>query len=102
MAQILIIDDDPTIQLLLTRVLQKSGYDIAIAKDGKEGVAKALEIKPALIISDWLMPHLSGLEVCRCVKQNPALATTFFILVTRQKLVRNTSKKYEQRGEKNS
>ena len=82
MATILIIDDDPTIKLLLTRVLEKSGYEIAIAKDGKEGVEKALEIKPALIISDWLMPHLTGLEVCRCVKQNPALATTFFILIT--------------------
>lgn len=82
MAQILIIDDDPTIQLLLTRVLQKSGYDIAVAKDGEEGVRKALEIKPALIICDWLMPHLNGLEVCRNLKKKSSLATTFFILIT--------------------
>ena len=82
MAQILIIDDDPTVQLLLTRALQKSGYGVEIAQDGDEGLKKAEETQPALIICDWLMPKLTGLEVCRFIKNNPALATTFFILVT--------------------
>jgi sigma-B regulation protein RsbU (phosphoserine phosphatase) len=82
MVQILIIDDDPNIQLLLTRALEQEGYDIVIAQDGEEGIQKAREIKPALIISDWMMPKLTGLEVCRCVKQDSTLATTFFILIT--------------------
>lgn len=82
MTQILIIDDDPNIQLLLTRALKKSGYNIASANNGEEGFQLAKEIKPALIISDWLMPGLSGLELCRKVKETKEFATTFFILLT--------------------
>ncbi len=82
MAQILIIDDDPTVQMLLTRALSKSGYEISIAKNGLEGLELAKTIKPALIVCDWLMPKLSGLDVCREVKKIPSLATTFFILIT--------------------
>lgn len=82
MTEILIIDDDPAIQILLTRALTKSGYEITVAKDGEEGLDKAKEIRPALIICDWLMPKLTGLEVCRHVKANSNLTTTFFILLT--------------------
>jgi sigma-B regulation protein RsbU (phosphoserine phosphatase) len=82
MTQILIVDDDAAMQILLSRALTKSGYEIILAKDGEEGLNKAKEIKPALIICDWLMPGLTGLEVCRHVKANPQLATTFFILLT--------------------
>jgi sigma-B regulation protein RsbU (phosphoserine phosphatase) len=82
MTQILIIDDDPAIQLLLARALKKSGYKIALADNGEQGFQLAKEIKPALIISDWLMPGLTGLELCRYVKQTKELATTFFILIT--------------------
>ncbi|MBE9221184.1 SpoIIE family protein phosphatase [Cyanobacterium stanieri LEGE 03274] len=82
MAHILIIDDDRTIQILLTRTLKKSGYEVSIASDGITGLELAEKIKPALIISDWLMPRMGGLDVCWQVKQNPALATTFFILIT--------------------
>ena len=82
MATILIIDDDPTVQMLLTRALSKNGYQIIVAEDGLEGLNLAISLKPALIICDWLMPKLSGLEVCRGVKSNANLATTFFILIT--------------------
>jgi sigma-B regulation protein RsbU (phosphoserine phosphatase) len=82
MSKILLIDDDPTIQILLTKALSKHGYEVMVAKDGLEGLNLAKEIQPALIICDWLMPKLSGLEVCREVKQISSLETTFFILAT--------------------
>ena len=82
MATILIIDDDSTVKMLLTRALSKNGYEIVLAEDGLEGLTVAKKIKPALIICDWLMPKLSGLEVCLEVKKDPSLATTFFILIT--------------------
>lgn len=82
MAQILIIDDDPAIQILLKRTLTRSGYEIILANDGEEGLAKAEQLRPALVICDWLMPGVNGLEVCRQVKANPELSTTFFILLT--------------------
>ncbi|MGB3693056.1 MAG: SpoIIE family protein phosphatase [Spirulinaceae cyanobacterium] len=82
MEQILIIDDDPAIQMLLKRTLAKSGYDVTVASDGKEGLAKAKEIVPGMVICDWMMPHLNGIDVCRQIKATPQLSTTFFILLT--------------------
>jgi len=82
MAQILIIDDDSTTQLLLERTLVMQGYDVTLASDGEEGSIKAKAICPALIICDWIMPRKNGLEVCRQIKSTPELSTTFFILLT--------------------
>ncbi|MGB5636698.1 MAG: SpoIIE family protein phosphatase [Waterburya sp.] len=82
MAQILIIDDDSTTQLLLERTLVMQGYDITLASDGEEGIIKAKTIRPALIICDWIMPRKNGLEVCSQIKSTPELSTTFFILLT--------------------
>lgn len=82
MSQILVIDDDPTIRILLKRAFSSSGYSVEIAENGLEGIELAEKLKPALIICDWLMPNLSGLEVCQWVKKNPSLTTTFFILMT--------------------
>lgn len=82
MTQILVIDDDPTIRNLLTRALKKHGYEVSIAENGKEGIELAESLHPALIICDWMMPLMDGLEVCRKVKANPDLSTTFFVLLT--------------------
>ncbi len=82
MLQILIIDDDYTVQLTLTRILEKQGYEVITASNGVEGMAQARRCHPALIICDWMMPRLNGLEVCRRIKADPTLSTTFFILLT--------------------
>jgi len=82
MIQILVIDDDHTAQLMLTRMLEKQGYEVIVASNGEEGIAQAQNFRPALIICDWLMPRMDGLEVCRRVKAEPTLSTTFFILLT--------------------
>ncbi len=80
MPQILIIDDDFATQLLLKRTLEQQGYDVALANNGEEGLIKAKAINPALIICDWMMPGIDGLEVCRQLKQISSI--TFFILLT--------------------
>ncbi|AFY43139.1 PP2C family protein-serine/threonine phosphatase [Nostoc sp. PCC 7107] len=82
MFQILVIDDDSTIQIFLKRLLEKQGYDVITASDGEEGIAKAIATHPALIICDWIMPVLNGLEVCNYIKTDPNLSTSFFILLT--------------------
>ncbi|MDY7012583.1 MAG: SpoIIE family protein phosphatase [Cyanobacteriota bacterium] len=82
MVQILVIDDDPAIQMLLKRTLAQKGYEVAIASDGEEGLIKAKEMRPAMVICDWVMPRMSGIEVCRQVKATPELSTTIFILLT--------------------
>ncbi|NET57771.1 MAG: SpoIIE family protein phosphatase [Symploca sp. SIO2E6] len=82
MSQILIIDDDPAIQMLLKRTLAKRGYDISVASNGEEGLALAQELCPGLILCDWNMPRMNGLEVCCQVKATPELSTTIFVLLT--------------------
>ncbi|HEY9826176.1 MAG TPA: SpoIIE family protein phosphatase [Stenomitos sp.] len=82
MYSILIIDDDPVTKLMLRRILEQQGYSVETAQDGQEGIAKAAQIMPALIICDWLMPITDGLEVCRFVKKHEQLCTTFFVLLT--------------------
>ncbi|BBC25919.1 SpoIIE family protein phosphatase [Pseudanabaena sp. ABRG5-3] len=82
MPQILIIDDDPTIRLTLQKFLKSQGYEVALAKDGEEGLAKAKELHPSLIICDWMMPIMDGLEVCHRIKSNIELASIYLILLT--------------------
>jgi sigma-B regulation protein RsbU (phosphoserine phosphatase) len=82
MTKILIIEDDLPFQFLLTKVLRNQGYDVSVANNGEEGLKKAKALKPALIICDWMMPIMNGLEVCQHIKSNPDLLTTFFILLT--------------------
>ena len=82
MSKILVIDDDPMIRVVIQRALQNQGHEVATAADGREGIEKAQKCQPALIICDWMMPAVDGLRVCRWVKSNPNLCTTFFILLT--------------------
>ncbi|MBW4614427.1 MAG: SpoIIE family protein phosphatase [Desmonostoc vinosum HA7617-LM4] len=82
MFKILIIDDDPIVRVALKRTLQNQGYDTTVASNGEEGIIQAKKIHPALIICDWMMSNLDGLEVCRQIKADPEMATTFFILLT--------------------
>ncbi len=82
MFTILIIDDDQIVQLTLKKILEAQGYQIITAIDGETGLEQAQQLQPALIICDWLMPGMDGIEVCRQVKANPNLSTTFFIVLT--------------------
>ncbi|TVP61150.1 MAG: response regulator [Nodularia sp. (in: Bacteria)] len=82
MFKILIIDDDPIVRAALKRTLQNQGYDTTVTSGGEEGIIQAKLLHPALIICDWVMSGIDGLEVCRQVKEDPNLATSFFILLT--------------------
>ncbi|MFM9268340.1 PP2C family protein-serine/threonine phosphatase [Tychonema sp. BBK16] len=82
MFQILVIDDDTAVQELLRRTLKKQGYEVTVASNGEDGIAEAQKLRPALIICDWIMPRLTGIDVCRRVKADPDLSTTQFFLLT--------------------
>jgi sigma-B regulation protein RsbU (phosphoserine phosphatase) len=87
MPTVLIIDDEPSTQLILQRALQSQGYDVVIAGDGLEGLEMAAAVHPALIICDWIMPRMDGLNVCRRIKADPDLSAAFFILLTARNAV---------------
>ena len=82
MYKVLIIEDDPLFRLVLTKALKNQGYDVTVATNGEEGLEQAKTLRPGLILCDWMMPRMDGLEVCRRIKANPQLATTFFVLLT--------------------
>ena len=69
---ILVIDDDANITKMLRRALIYEGYEVAVAHDGRAGLASALERLPDLVILDVLMPEVDGLEVCRRLRADGA------------------------------
>lgn len=82
MLQILVIDDDLVMQMILKNTLQGQGYKVIVAKNGSEGISLAKQHLPALVICDWMMPDVDGLEVCRQLKLDQNLSSTIFILLT--------------------
>lgn len=74
MANILVIDDDPSIRTVFKRFLEKHGYLVDVAADGKEGIHKVATKVPDLIITDIMMPEKDGLEVVLAMrKEHPDL-----------------------------
>ena len=67
---ILLIEDEINQIELLRYNLETEGYKVAVAMDGEEGVLKAQELKPDLILLDWMLPKISGTEVCRQIRRN--------------------------------
>lgn len=80
--RILVIDDDRFIQILLTKLLENQGFEVRLASNGEDGLQLAREYEPAVIICDWEMPGIKGIDVCRRVKADPILSVSFFILLT--------------------
>ncbi|MBW2312021.1 MAG: response regulator [Deltaproteobacteria bacterium] len=80
--KILIVDDDPQIQKLLTRTLQSHKYETETAANGFEAGAKVFKFKPGLVVLDLKLPDINGFEVCRQIKQNPDTAHIKILAVT--------------------
>jgi len=67
--RILVVDDDANASRLVKLYLQKDGYSVMVAADGREALEIARDKKPDLIVLDLMMPHVDGLEVCRRLRQ---------------------------------
>lgn len=82
MIKILIADDEPNILLLTEMLFQDMGLHVITAVDGAEAVQKAIEEKPDIIITDVIMPKMTGFEVCKAIRNIPDLAQTPIIILT--------------------
>jgi EAL domain-containing protein (putative c-di-GMP-specific phosphodiesterase class I)/DNA-binding response OmpR family regulator len=69
--KILIVDDDEDVLLIVQTILDNAGYSAIVARNGREGVEKAIGANPDLILLDVMMPELSGWEVCTTLKSAP-------------------------------
>ena len=80
--KILAVEDDPVARAVLRKALQKLGHEVIEAKDGQEAWA-LMEAEPVrVIVSDWMMPNLSGLELCRKLRARSGSEYVYFILIT--------------------
>ena len=68
MQKILIVEDDPHIAALINRALQESGYETYVAFDGKMGMELFHTLRPQLVITDLVMPHVGGHELCQQIR----------------------------------
>jgi CheY-like chemotaxis protein len=80
--RVLIVDDDPWILRMVSTLLEKRGYAIATASDGEEGLMRADQLRPDLIITDVMMPKLDGWSLVRALRSRPELALVPVIFLT--------------------
>ena len=80
--KVLIVEDEPAIADNLQALLQAKGFEAACALDGAEGVTAARKFNPDLMLLDIMLPKLSGIEVCRILKADPATKNIRIVMVT--------------------
>jgi len=80
--KILLVDDSSTSLLLARMILQTMAYDVVTARDGVEGVEKARQVQPDLILLDVMMPRMDGIEACKRLREDPLTAEIPIIMVT--------------------
>ena len=79
---VLIVEDETAISTLLEYNLQKEGFDTVLAKDGDEALLMAQERVPDLILLDWMLPKLSGVEVCRRLRRREETSNVPIIMLS--------------------
>ena len=81
---ILIVDDDEDIRELVEITLEDSEYRLHTAEDGQAGLDAVLDLRPDLVILDWMMPRLNGLQVVRKLREHTTTAGIPVVLLTSQ------------------
>ena len=79
---ILVVEDEDALSTLLQYNLDKEGYEVAVAADGEEALTLVSERLPDIIILDWMLPKISGIEVCRRLRQRAESRNVPIIMLT--------------------
>ncbi len=81
-AKVLVVDDEPEITDIIETFLTEAGYAVTVENSPREAVAKARQIRPAVVILDIMMPDRDGYQVCQDMKQDPDLSNVPVIFLT--------------------
>jgi DNA-binding response OmpR family regulator len=92
--KVLLVDDSSTV-LLMERALLSRTYEVVSARDGREGVEKALAEKPDLILMDVMMPRMNGLDAVRYLRSEPETRNIPVIMVSTRGELRSVESGYE-------
>ncbi len=79
---ILVVEDEDALSTLLQYNLEKDGYDVVVAGDGEEALTLVSERLPDIIVLDWMLPKISGIEVCRRLRQRTESRNVPIIMLT--------------------
>ena len=80
--RILIVEDDADTRFILERSLAKNSFEVQTAANGLEALRKLDNFNPHVILADWTMPQMDGIQLCNLVKQNEKYKLIYFILLT--------------------
>src|SRR5689334_10683517 len=80
--KIAVIDDDAHILKVISQTLESMGYLVETAGEGKEAVRLLSRMKPDLVVLDWNLPDINGLEICRFLRSRPETAKVPILMLT--------------------
>src|SRR4030095_16389004 len=95
MTRILVIDDEPINHQLVSRALVSLQCEMHFAENGKNGISQARSLKPDLIITDVMMPDITGCEVTRILRREPQFAATPILVLTAQSGLQDKLRSFE-------
>ncbi len=82
MSLVLVADDEAAVLEVLSEVVEDLGHEVVRARDGREALAMARQRRPALVVTDHLMPLLSGVELCKLMRKDAELKDVPVILLS--------------------
>ena len=80
--RVLIAEDEPNIVVSLEFLLQGAGHEVSIARDGQQAIDTIRRSKPHLVVLDLMLPRVNGFDVCRLVREDPALKDVKILMLT--------------------
>lgn len=78
----MVIEDEEAISLLLSYNLEKEGYEVAIVSNGLNAVSEVERLMPSVILLDWMLPEISGVEICKLIRSKPDIKNIPVIMLT--------------------
>lgn len=81
-AKLLVVEDEEALSQLLSYNLGKEGFEVTVAEDGDSALLALAEAPPDIVILDWMLPHMSGLEICRQIRARPETREIPVIMLT--------------------
>ena len=82
MSLIMVIEDEESIGILLKYNLEKEGYRVELIDNGLKAVSEVDRLKPSVIILDWMLPEISGVEICKLIRSKPDIKSIPIIMLT--------------------